>query len=94
MGKGIGCEVGEEEQMDKRSIVVLMIAAAIFLGGYMVGEVARIDHSKYQVWTSVESQRWQRMWLVERCSRPVGIVVGAGGALWLITSTLQSRKKD
>jgi hypothetical protein len=84
--------------MDKRSIVVLVIAAIIILGGYILGEAAKgqmsFRYSYRPPYANAEEARIGHMWAVSRYSLPIGLVVGTGGALWLVVSTIQGNKKE
>lgn len=91
--------------MDKRSIAVLIVGAVLYLGGLTIGwmgkaEAERINgsrnlFSRYTFsppYANATEARVGRMIRVPSVTTPLGLVVGAGGALWLVVSVLQANK--
>lgn len=88
--------------MDKRSIAVLVVAAMLYLGGLTVGlmgkgEAERINYPQQRYtfsppYVDATEARVARMIRVPSVTTPLGLVAGAGGALWLVVSVLQANK--
>jgi len=86
--------------MNKGGIVLIVIAAVIFIIGFALGEYA-LDkmNSTYYGWAPPFGDREydakiDRIYMISRYSKPISIVLGVAGGLWLIVSALQSKKKE
>ena len=87
--------------MDKRSIVLLVIAGIILISGPILKDVARQKQDKYGHYigrtsrqTKIELKKADDMIRLSKFSVPVGTVLGTAGALWLIISAVQGGKKQ
>jgi len=82
--------------MDKRSIIVLIIAALIIIGGFVLGDIAKgqmqFGYTYRPPYANGHEASVGNMLMVSRFSMPVGIIIGIAGSLWLIVSAVQ--KKD
>jgi len=84
--------------MDKRIIIVLVVAAFIIIGGLILGEYAKsqmsFGYTYRPPYSNAKEAEIGNMLMVSRFSMPVGIVVGVAGGLWLIVSVMQNKKDD
>ena len=91
--------------MNKKNIIVLVLAAIIYLsglaiGGYAKGEARRINSQagffgqRYTFnppYANAMEARIGIMMRVPSFTTPIAIVMGIGGALWLIVSVQQKK---
>ena len=81
----------------KKAIIILIIGAAVFIGGYIMNENAKdqmqFGYTYRPPYANAQEARVANLYHNSEYVKIGGIIIAIGGALWLIVSAIQEKKK-